>query len=60
MSRVRHPADKEAERLQPHEPGRDRRQPYGKEHEDYSGGGVIRPPEEHTGKGQEPKPSRGK
>jgi len=42
----------------PKEPDRDKRQPYGKEHEDYSRSGVIRPPEEKVGKRDEPNPSR--
>jgi hypothetical protein len=43
---------------QPHEPDRDKRQPYGKEDEDYSGAGVVRPPEEKVGKRDEPNPRK--
>ncbi len=43
MSRYRQPANKDATRPQPHEPDRDKRQPYSKEGEEYPGGGVIRP-----------------
>lgn len=50
MSRLRQPANKDANKPLPHEPDRDQRQPYSKEHEDYSGAGVVRPPEEKTGK----------
>ena len=60
MSRARYPANKEAERPQPHEPDRDGRQPYVKEHEEYSGAGVVRPPEEQVGKREQPKRPRGK
>ena len=58
MSRYRQPVNKGARKPQPHEPHRDKRQPYSKEDEDYSGGGVIRPPEEKVGKRDEPNPSR--
>ena len=56
MSRVRHPADRDAEKPQPHEPERDERQPYAREHEEYSGDGAVRPPKEEVGKRQEPEP----
>ena len=56
MSRVRKPANKDAEKPLPHEPDRGQRQPYSKEHEEYSGAGVVRPPEEKVGKRDEPKP----
>jgi hypothetical protein len=58
MTRLRQPPNKKAETPQPHEPDRDQRQPYGKENEDYSGAGVIRPPEEQVGKRDKPGPSR--
>ena len=58
MSRVRQPANKDANRPQPHEPERDKRQPYAKEHEDYSGAGVVRAPEHKVGKRSGPGPSR--
>jgi hypothetical protein len=58
MSRVRQPANKDATKPQPHEPDRDKRQPYGKEDEDYSGAGVVRPPEEKVGKRDEPNPRK--
>ncbi len=58
MSRVRLPENKDAEIPQPHEPDREKRQPYNKEQEEYSGGGVVRPPEEKVGKRDEPNPPR--
>ena len=58
MSRVRKPANKDAARPQPHEPERDHSQPHAKEHEEYSGAGVVQPPEEKVGKRDEPNPSR--
>ena len=58
MSRCRQSVNKGARKPQPHEPDCDKRQPYGKEHEDYSRTGVIRPPEEKVGKRDEPNPSR--
>ncbi len=58
MTRVRQSAKKDANIPQPHEPYRDKRQPYAKEQQEYSGGGVVRPPEENVGKRDEPSPSR--
>ena len=58
MSRLRQPAKKDAGKSLPHEPDRDQRQPYSKEHEDYSGAGVVQPPEEKTGRRDEPSPPR--
>ena len=54
MSRVRQPANKNATRSQPHESDRDQCQPYAKEHEDYSGAGVVRPPEQKVGRRDAP------
>ena len=56
MSRIRQPENKDAKIPQPHEPDRDNRQPYSKEHEEYSGAGVVRPPEEKVGNRKEPDP----
>ena len=53
-----HPADKDAETPQPHEPDREKRQPYSKEHEEYSGAGVVKPPKEQVGKRDDGKPPR--
>ena len=58
MSRARYPANKDAEKPQPHEADRAARQPYAKEREDYSGGGIVRPPEEKVGKREQPRPPR--
>ncbi len=58
MSRLRKPANNDANRPQPHEPDRDQRQPYAKEDEEYSCAGVVRPPEEKVGRRDEPNPSR--
>ncbi len=58
MSRFRQPANKDATKPQPHEPGRDRPEPYAKEHEEYSGAGVVRPPEEKVGRGGKTNPPR--
>ena len=58
MSRVRQPPNKDAEKPLPHEPDRVQRQPYAKEDEQYSGGGVIQPPEEKVGKRDEKNPPR--
>jgi hypothetical protein len=58
MSRVRQPENEDAKIPQPHEPDRDRRQPYSKEHEEYSGAGVVRPPEEKVGNREELDPER--
>jgi hypothetical protein len=52
----RQPADKDATEPQPHEPDRDRRQQYAREHEDSSGGGVMRPPKQQTGSREGRKP----
>jgi hypothetical protein len=46
MSQSRRPANPEAEKPQPHQVGGDHHQPYSKEHEEYSGAGVVKPPEE--------------
>jgi hypothetical protein len=56
MSRIRPAANKNATKPQLHEPDRDKRQPYSKEDEDYSGAGVVRPPEEKVGKRDQPNP----
>ncbi len=56
MSRTRRPVNKGAEKPLPHQPERQERQPYAKEDEQYSGAGVVKPPEEKVGKrdGQNP------
>jgi hypothetical protein len=58
MSRVPRPGRKDASPPERHEPDRDKRQPYAKEHEEYSGAGVVRPPEEKTVKRDESRPPR--
>ena len=58
MSRVRRPANKDAQKPLPHEADRAGRQPYAKEHEDYSGAGVVKPPKEQTGRRDGQDPSR--
>jgi hypothetical protein len=58
MSRISRRRSKDASAPQPHEPDRDQRQPYAREHEEYSGAGVVRPPEEKTGKREESPPPR--
>ncbi len=58
MSRYRRPADKNATKPQKHEPDRSKRQPYSKENEDYSGAGVVQPPEENVGKSDGQNPPR--
>ena len=47
MSRNRTPKDTAG---LPHEEGRDRNQPYAREVEEYSGGGVTPPPKPRTGR----------
>jgi hypothetical protein len=54
MSRVRQPENKDAKIPQPHEPDGDKRQPYSKEQEEYSGAGVVRPPKEKVGNREDP------
>ena len=58
MSQFRRRANKGTNAPQPHEPDRDNRQPYSKEHEEYSGAGVVPPSEEKVGKRGEPSPPR--
>jgi hypothetical protein len=45
MSQSRRPANPEADKPQPHEVCADPHQPYSKEHEEYSGVAVVKPPE---------------
>lgn len=58
MSGERRAADRQAENSPPHDRDRDKRQPYAKEHEEYSGDGVVKPPKEGSGKRDKPTLSR--
>lgn len=56
-----HPQEKKtARRAQRPDSDRDTKQPYATEHEDYSGGSAMRPPEQQTGASKEEKSARTK